>query len=479
MKTRKSSPTWISLPIVVLLFLSPSLLQGCDAFGSLEEDPATTNLIPHDVATSKFRHVALLDQARTLAMPVSADKKTPRNAEQAAPTSPATVHLVIGVTEYAASGVTPRILSRYDVTRRLINKYGDDINIKTELDNAIHAITIEIDESLLSDLFDELNGDPDVAWVEPDVMIPPSRNRSQSDAPSSQVVPWGVNQVGAFMSSYTPGRTQVYVLDSGVSESNDINLASAADMVGFYDQRNGEYVAYEKVPDGRESRDRLGHGTHIAGTIGAKHNNEGIIGIAPGVPIHSVRVLGKDGGTDITTLLSAIEYVMYRQNEQPNYPFVVNMSLGANIGTTTYNALDEAIANAIEAGIVFVLAAGNEGVDAANISPAHVTEAITVGAFGRNMQFSPFSNYGPAVDLLAPGEDILSLAHTYSETGYLMLSNGTSHATPHVTGLVIRYLEAHPKATPAEVQQALKLAAQDLITGQPASTTSKAVFLTN
>lgn len=476
MKTRKPPSKWISLPIVVLLFLSPSLLQGCDAFGSLEEDPATTSHQLPDIRSSKFRHVELLDQARTSASPVSADKRSRRQAEDAPP-PPATVHLVIGVTEYAASGVTPRMLSRYDVTRRLINKYGDDISIKTELDNAIHAITIEIDESLLSDLFDELNGDADVAWVEPDVMIPPTRNRSQSNALPSQEIPWGVNQVGSFMSSYTPGRTQVYVLDSGVSESNDINLVSAADMVGFYDQRNGEYVSYEEVPDGRESRDRLGHGTHIAGTIGAKHNDEGIIGVAPGVPIHSVRVLGKDGGTDITTLLSAIEYVMHRKSEQPDYPFVVNMSLGANIGTTTYNALDEAIANAVEAGIVFVLAAGNEGVDAANISPAHVTEAITVGAFGRNMLFSTFSNYGAAVDILAPGEDILSLAHTYSETGYLMLSNGTSHAAPHVTGLVIRYLDTHPDATPAEVEQAIKQSAQDLITGQPAGTTSKAVFL--
>lgn len=478
MNTRKSPNKWISLSIVILLFLSPSLLQGCDAFGSLDEEPAATTHFLPGIADSKFRHVELLDQARTFTSPESADKNGRRSAQESTAT-PATVHLVIGVTEYAASGVTPRMLSRYDVTRRLINKYGEDINIKTELDNAIHAITIEIDESLLSDLFDELNSDSDVAWVEPDVKIPPTRNRSQSNAPSSQEVPWGVNQVGSFMAAYTPGRTQVYVLDSGVSESNDINLASAADMVGFYDQRNGEYVSYEKVPDGRESRDRIGHGTHIAGTIGAKHNSEGIIGVAPGVPIHSVRVLGKDGGTDITTLLSAIEYVMYRKSEKPDYPVVVNMSLGANIGTTSYNALDEAIANAIEAGIVFVLAAGNEGVDVATISPAHVTEAITVGAFGRNMQFSAFSNFGPEVDILAPGEDILSLAHTYSETGYLMLSNGTSHATPHVTGLVIRYLDANPDATPAEVEQAIKQSAQDLITGQPSGTTSKAVFLTN
>lgn len=488
MNTQKSSPKWVTLLIVGLIFFSPALLQGCDSFG-VHDAPPEANIdsrpAPEFDTTTKFRHANLLAAARSVAYTEATASKdrAGRNRDTGNESSPtettaSTVHLVVGLSPYAAADVTRRVISKYDVTRRVISKYGDDVNVKAELEDAIDAITLEVNETILDNLLNDLEADQDVAWVEPDIIMPDINGKGQNTADSNQLLPWGVAQVGGSVDSWENSNVQVFVLDSGITPTSEINLVSSVDFVGFYDSRSGTYQSYEKLPEGREIRDRIGHGSPIAGTIGARNNNEGIRGVAPGVGINSVKVLGKDGGTDVTTLLLAIEYIMHQQALNPKYRYVVNMSLGGDIGTTTYNAVDEAVANAIEAGIVFVVAAGNEGIDASTVSPAHVAGAITVGAYGRNGSFSDFSNYGPAVDLLAPGEDIASLSRTYEEQGTLIIASGTSHAAPHVAGAAALYLAANPNATPGEVERALILNAQSIIQGAPVSTTNKSVFVT-
>ena len=155
------------------------------------------------------------------------------------------------------------------------------------------------------------------------------------------------------------------------------------------------------------------------------------------------------------------------------------MSLGVDIGTSEYNVLDEAIAASIEAGVIYVAAAGNDGQDAANYSPAHVDEVITVGAYNQNDGFASFSNHGPTVDILAPGEDIVSLSHIPSETKETVsiLASGTSHAAPHVTGVIVRYLGQYPNATASEVSEAIVSAAVPSIQGVPLGTTNRALNL--
>lgn len=481
MNTQKSSPKWVTLLIVGLIFFSPGFLQGCDSFGVHDEAPNSFEDQPiSQLDTSKLRFDDLLSQARGEKTAIVAGKRRrDAAANEEPPTEEVTVptvHLVIGLDEYAAADVTRRVISKYDVTRRVISKYGEDVQVKAELEDAINAVTLEVSESVLNSLLTDLEQEPDVAWVEPDIVMPDINNRSQNNASSTQLLPWGVAQVGGALDSQEASSVQVFILDSGVTDTDELNLVSSVDFVGFYDSRTGQYQSYEKLPEGREIRDRIGHGSPIAGTIGALNNNEGIRGVAPGVAINSVKVLGKDGGTDVTTLLLALEYIMQQKAAMPKNPFVVNLSLGADIGTSDYNAVDEAVANAIEAGIVFVVAAGNEGIDASTVSPAHVTGAITVGSFGRDGAYSSFSNYGSVVDILAPGEDITSISGTYEMQGYLVVASGTSHAAPHVTGAAALYLATNPDATPGEVERALKMSAQSVVSSPPLNTTDKSVY---
>jgi subtilisin family serine protease len=110
-------------------------------------------------------------------------------------------------------------------------------------------------------------------------------------------------------------------------------------------------------------------------------------------------------------------------------------------------ALDDAVQSVIDAGITVVVAAGNGAINADLVTPAHVSEALTVGSHARNKKFSKFSNFGASLDLLAPGEKILSLAPGF---GFSELS-GTSMSAAHVTGAAALYLGQYPMATPSEV----------------------------
>ena len=183
----------------------------------------------------------------------------------------------------------------------------------------------------------------------------------------------------------------------------------------------------------------------------------------------------------MSTVVAAIDSVTARKQGQPERPVVVNLSLGANVDTAEYGPLDYAVERAIDAGIVVVTAAGNEGVDASGITPAHVEPAITVGAYDESGQFADFSNHGPRVDLLAPGVEILSLKPPKNKGNTkkvdLDVMSGTSMAAPHVAGAAVRYLAAHPNATPQEVHDALVNAGQSRVTGVPTGTTNRTVWV--
>ena len=141
--------------------------------------------------------------------------------------------------------------------------------------------------------------------------------------------------------------------------------------------------------------------------------------------------------------------------------------------------LDEAVERSIEAGIVYIVSAGNDGKDASTYSPAHVEGVITVGAYDENDTFSSFSNYGPVVDLLAPGENIISLSHIKEELkdDENILNSGTSFAAPHVTAAAALYMGLHKDASPAEVKEILLGYAEPGIQGVPFGTTNKTIYV--
>src|SRR5690606_5990270 len=172
------------------------------------------------------------------------------------------------------------------------------------------------------------------------------------------------------------------------------------------------------------------HGTGVAGVVAAEDDRNGAVGVAPGARVHAIKVLDNGGKTELSTVIAAVEYLTERKLADPSRPMLVNLSLGADVGSTDYTGLDLAIQASIRAGVVYVLAAGNEGIDASTVTPAHVAEAITVGSYSATGKLSWFSNYGAVVDLLAPGEDV----ETLTAGNAVVFTSGTSIAAPHVTG---------------------------------------------
>jgi subtilisin family serine protease len=465
-------------------------LQGCEIVS--ENDPTestadqvVTTAAPTSDDYSKLRHAHLLDRARSVST--------------AGKTESSTTQLLLGLNIYEADGITPRVLGKFDVTRRileqfgitkrLLDKYGDDLRFKVTYDQTINAISVSVNDTILEELIQDIQNDPDFAWVEPDVAIDASvLGRVANGSNSKQIIPWGVERIGAYTGEYLDfHQVTVFVLDSGVYQHNDIGLEQYKDFTMLFVNRTAEFwddslaqttPVYDPGEKG-DPNDYLGHGTHVAGTLGAFNNRKGIVGAAPAVSINSLKVLTDDGRTDITTLLAAVDYVTDYKLEHLEEAVIVNMSLGADIGTTTYNALDEAIVESIEKGVVYVISAGNDGQNADTYSPAHVREAITVGSYDVTGTYSPFSNFGSSVDLLAPGELIVSLSNIRDEVmnNVAILGSGTSYAAPHVTAAAAHYLRLNPTASPAQVEAALVAASRTDVAHVPAGTTNRSVYV--
>jgi subtilisin family serine protease len=195
-------------------------------------------------------------------------------------------------------------------------------------------------------------------------------------------------------------------------------------------------AGHTEVNDGHGTTDCAGHGTHVAGTIAGA-----TWGVAKQVSLVPVRVLNCSGSGTTSGVIAGVEWVAGSTLR----PAVANMSLGGGFST----ALNAAVANAVGAGVTMVVAAGNENANACNKSPASEPSAITVGATTRTDARASFSNFGTCVDVFAPGVQITSAWYT-SPTATNTL-DGTSMATPHVTGVAALALSANPSARPAAV----------------------------
>jgi len=272
-----------------------------------------------------------------------------------------------------------------------------------------------------------------------------------------QVVPTGIVRIHADQSSTRAGNgsgtvnMDVAVIDTGIFKHDDLNV------VGGYNCNNG--------PSGNW-KDGNGHGTHVAGTIGARDNNFGVVGVAPGARLWAVRVLNNAGSGFWSDVMCGIDWVAARADTIK----VANMSLGGSggDGPCATDPLHESVCNAVAAGVTIVVAAGNASADAATQVPAAYDEVITVSALAdfdgvaggagaptcrldEDDTLANFSNFGADVDLIAPGVCIYS---TWNDNGYNTIS-GTSMAAPHVTGAAALYLSQNPAVGPAGVKAAL------------------------
>jgi subtilisin family serine protease len=271
-------------------------------------------------------------------------------------------------------------------------------------------------------------------------------------APSGTTLPgqWGLDMIKAPAAwDTTQGGVTVAVIDTGVDSSHE-DLAGNLDM--------GRAANFVEV--GKEPFDDFGHGTHVAGIIGAiANNNVGIAGVAPKVTIMPIRVLGVNGGTT-AALIQGIDHAVSKGAK------VINLSLGSSQAS---RAEQEAINRAISRRVTVVAAAGNEALSGNPLNyPAALTGVISVAALGRipvNGQMllarAEYSCFNPYVTIAAPGSDILStvpsqFGNAPGKGGAYAYASGTSMAAPMVSGVAAMILTRHPDWAPAQVLQALR-----------------------
>lgn len=326
----------------------------------------------------------------------------------------------------AATSSNPSLPADISVKANQIRDRFRGSRIHHTWNRAVRGLTVQMSAAQAH----SLAFDTDVALVEEDSRI--TINTLQS-SPA-----WGLDRIdqinlpldSGYSFNTTADSVTAYVIDTGVANSHS----------DFFGRVSNGYTAFLAADGSPSFEDCNGHGTHVAGTIGGA-----TYGVAKGVKLVNIRVLDCTGSGTTSGVISGVNWV----TQNRTLPAVANMSLGGGLSS----ALDLAVQNSIASGVTYVVAAGNENTLACNSSPAHVPEAITVGATDVSDKRASFSNYGSCLDIFAPGVNIKSSWFT-SATASASLS-GTSMASPHVAGVAALFLANQPGATPSTVSTAL------------------------
>lgn len=325
----------------------------------------------------------------------------------------------IVVFEEFATGRTGRFSMAAELSGFMTSVYGG--KVKHVYQHALNGYAAEMSEEAAL----ALSKDSRVAFVEEDSIMHTTVTQNNAT--------WGLDRIDqralplstTYTHNFTGAGVHAYIIDTGIRTTHTQFGGRAS-------------VGFDAV--GGNGQDCNGHGTHVAGTVGSS-----TFGVAKGVILHAVRVLGCNGSGSNSGVIAGVNWV--RQNRIR--PAVANMSLGGGPSA----ALDAAVNSAVAAGVTFAVAAGNSNQNACNFSPARAANALTVGSTTRTDARSSFSNFGTCVDIFAPGSGITSTWST-SNTATNTIS-GTSMASPHVAGVAALYLQGHTSATPAAVRTAM------------------------
>lgn len=292
--------------------------------------------------------------------------------------------------------------------------------------SSVYGFTAQLNDTQL----EQLRRNPKVDYIEQDRIVtfappcgtpngPPCDGDGGGDDgdTGSQTTPWGITRVGGPVA----GSGTAWIIDSGIDlDHPDLNV----DV-----NRSATFIT--KGKDSKNADDGNGHGTHVAGTIGALDNDIDVVGVVPGATVVAVKVLDRRGSGSYSGVIAGVDYVAANASSGD----VANMSLGG----PTSQALDDAVRNAADQGVQFVVAAGNDGDNANNYSPARVeyNNVWTISAIDETDSFASFSNFSgptnPPIEFAAPGVSVLS---TWKDGGTNTIS-GTSMASPHVAGILL------------------------------------------
>ncbi|KKF96629.1 Subtilisin-like proteinase Spm1 [Ceratocystis platani] len=334
------------------------------------------------------------------------------------------------------------------------------------------------------ELVEQLRRHPDVEYIERDTIVhtmrtvPSTPEVEESCSPETEKnSPWGLARI-SHRDSLSFGTFNKYLYADNGGEGVDVYVIDTG--------CNTEHVDFEgraswgkTIPAGDDDIDGNGHGTHCSGTIAGKK-----YGVAKKASIYAVKVLRSNGSGTMSDVVKGVEWAANahiqaakdtKAGKRKGFKgSAANMSLGG--GKTV--ALDQVVNAAVDVGVHFAVAAGNDNADACNYSPAAAQKAVTVGASALDDSRAYFSNWGKCTDIFAPG---LSIQSTWIGSKHAVNTiSGTSMASPHIAGLLAYYLSLQPAAdseysvlplTPAELKaNIINIATEDALSGLPKGT---------
>lgn len=325
--------------------------------------------------------------------------------------------VVVGFKE----GIDLMTIEKYSITNYTIHKN-------------INAISTDINDSIYS----ELKYDAKVLYVENDAVVHTEKKVVQP----AQEIDWGVYQVHAPQewNNYNGSGTKISIVDTGINKKHpDLVVSGGVNLINNKHSNNWD--------------DDNGHGTHVAGTIGALNNTIGVVGVAYDSELYAVKVLDSTGNGKVSDLIEGIEWSV--ENDMD----IISLSLSVDVYS---QALEDACDYAYDSDILLVAAAGNSGdgdLDTNDVEyPAKFDSVIAVAAIDSNNDTPIWSADGNEVELAAPGVSIYS---TYLEKGY-EFNSGTSMAAPFVSGVAALAKSKNPTLSAEEIRDLLVSNSVDL-----------------
>lgn len=314
----------------------------------------------------------------------------------------------------------------------------DGKKIQSQYDGEIvcgkEAVSCELTERQA----EKLDNQPGVVAVSEDIILEGSEKKSKKKTASTNPEQWNLEAIGADTSKAKPSGVKIEVLDSGVSYTDDINIMGEVNLVPGEEEVSPMFI------------DANGHGTGIAGLIGAKDNKDGIKGVFPDAEIYSVKAFDENLKSPLSRIIEGIYWGI--ENDMD----IINMSFGTTVNS---EVLHQAMKDAEEAGIILIAAAGNTEHQDVNY-PAAYDEVIAVGSINAEGKLAELTSTGTELELLAPGEQVCTTGLFYGTIGV----SGTSIATAQVTGTAA-LLKAKDKTKSADFIRGLLKASSKEVEG--------------